>query len=169
MAIYALFIFACAAFYFDSRTRRIPNGLNLIGLLCGLSMHGWSSGWSGFVYSVMGAAAGFMLMLLLYLFKSVGAGDVKLFAALGAIAGLQEVLLITIHCLIISFPVAILVMVARQKAVPFVRALAAWVIQIMIYKQRPSGFSYEWSRIPFMYIVIPAMVLSLLVQEGMSG
>jgi prepilin peptidase CpaA len=169
MAVFALLMFGCMAFFFDARTRRIPNGLNMIGLLSGLSIHGWSSGWSGFIYSVMGAVTGFMLMLLLYLFKSVGAGDVKLFAAIGAIAGLNEVLLIIIHCFFISCPVAILVLVIRRKAVQFMRALAIWVTQIMLFRQKPAGLSYEWSRLPFMYIVMPAIVLSLLVREGVSG
>jgi prepilin peptidase CpaA len=72
---------------YDARYRKIPNWLSLSGLILGLGMNTLLSGWGG-----LGAAAlGFTLALLiytpLYLIRGMGAGDVKLMAAIGAISG----------------------------------------------------------------------------------
>ena len=78
---------AVTAGIWDLRTRRIPNWLVLTGLLLGFLLNGFLFYGQG----LLGAAAGFGLALLIYfpmyLLHGMGAGDVKLMAALGAIAG----------------------------------------------------------------------------------
>src|SRR6185312_4160104 len=47
-------------------------------------------GWTGLRMSLLGLAAGFGVYFLLYFMRAMGAGDVKLMAAVGAIAGWQN-------------------------------------------------------------------------------
>ncbi len=68
----------------DVRTRRIPNYLTLSGALAGLLFQTMVSGWPGLLQGLGGLALGFGLMLPLYIFGGMGAGDVKALAALGA-------------------------------------------------------------------------------------
>lgn len=68
----------------DVRTRRIPNYLTLSGALAGLLFQTMVSGWPGLLQGLGGLALGFGLMLPLYIFGGIGAGDVKALAALGA-------------------------------------------------------------------------------------
>lgn len=70
----------------DIRTHRIPNALTLAGLTLGLMWHGWRGGSSGLFLSLEGmAVAG--LALLPYALGGLGAGDVKLLGAVGALMG----------------------------------------------------------------------------------
>jgi prepilin peptidase CpaA len=78
--------------YYDVRFRRIPNVFVLGALAGGLAASAWLDGWSGVAGSLAGCGVGFGLMLILHLFGALGAGDVKLFAAVGAIIGLERVL-----------------------------------------------------------------------------
>ena len=73
--------------YFDVRYRRIPNVLVLATLIAGISINTFFSGFQGTLSSVEGFALAFFPMLLMHIFGALGAGDVKLFGAVGAVIG----------------------------------------------------------------------------------
>jgi prepilin peptidase CpaA len=83
---------AIATVYMDVRYRRIPNSLVLIALVGGLTLNTVIGGSHGLVVSLEGFALAFGLMFFLHAFGTMGAGDVKLFAAIGAINGVSLVL-----------------------------------------------------------------------------
>jgi prepilin peptidase CpaA len=78
--------------YFDVRYRRIPNVFVLATLLSGLIINFIAAGPGGLVASAGGCLLAFGLMFVLHVFGAMGAGDVKLFAAVGAVFGTQLVL-----------------------------------------------------------------------------
>jgi prepilin peptidase CpaA len=78
--------------YYDVRYRRIPNAFVLATLVGGLAINGIFSGLAGVYSSVSGCALAFVLMFVLHLFGAMGAGDVKLFAAIGTVIGSSLVL-----------------------------------------------------------------------------
>jgi len=75
----------------DIKSRLIPNYLTgpafLIGLLLHVSLDGWHGLWTSFA---AGLICG-VVFLVLYLAGGMGAGDVKLIAAVGCIAGLPDI------------------------------------------------------------------------------
>ena len=84
----------------DFRARRISNRLVLAGLLAGLAWQTLGSAGSGLFHpeapgalgmgaALAGATVAFAGFLLLYLMRTMGAGDVKLMAMLGAFFGLE--------------------------------------------------------------------------------
>jgi prepilin peptidase CpaA len=83
---------ASAIAYTDVRYRRIPNKLVLVTLIAGLLINTLFGGSHGLLVSVEGFGLAFGLMFLLHLFGTMGAGDVKLFAAIGAVHTLPLVL-----------------------------------------------------------------------------
>src|ERR1700730_8713046 len=85
-------IFILVAFYTDITTMQIPNWLNMCGAGGGLLYNFASNGIHGFYASIFGFAVGLGVLLLMYTCKAIGAGDVKLFAAIGAISGAEFVL-----------------------------------------------------------------------------
>lgn len=78
---------AATVIYNDVRYRRIPNLLVLIALIAGLGINTFFGGLGGFTNSLWGFAIAFVPMLMLHIFASMGAGDVKLFGAVGSILG----------------------------------------------------------------------------------
>lgn len=78
---------AGAAAVFDLKTRRLPNWLTVAGALAGFLVNVWLFSSAGLAQ----ASAGFALALLVYLplvwLRATGAGDAKLMAAIGALAG----------------------------------------------------------------------------------
>lgn len=78
--------------YYDVRYRRIPNAFVLAGLAGGLLVNALAGGFQGLLMSVAGCLAAFAMMLVLHVFGAMGAGDVKLFAAVCSVVGLKLVL-----------------------------------------------------------------------------
>ena len=73
--------------YMDVRYRRIPNKQVLTILLCGIAINAFFGAWQGLLASLLGMAMAFGLMFVLHVLGTMGAGDVKLFAAIGAVLG----------------------------------------------------------------------------------
>lgn len=71
----------------DVRTRKIPNWLTFSAILIGLILNVLGGGLSGLAGGVLGAAAGIGLLLIPFATGGMGAGDVKILAAVGAING----------------------------------------------------------------------------------
>jgi prepilin peptidase CpaA len=71
----------------DIRSRRIPNGLTYPAMLVGLVLQTALHGWKGLLLSVGGGLLFGGVFMLFYIVRGMGAGDVKLAAALGSIIG----------------------------------------------------------------------------------
>jgi prepilin peptidase CpaA len=71
----------------DLRSSRIPNWLTFPAMGVALLAHAWLAGFPGALLSLAGLGAGLGLFLILYVSGCIGAGDVKLMAAVGAIMG----------------------------------------------------------------------------------
>ena len=84
-----LTIILVLATYTDIVAHRIPNILSLGGALIGISMHSSFNGFDGFLFSLGGLAVGLVLFLPFYMLRGMGAGDVKLMAAVGSFVGPQ--------------------------------------------------------------------------------
>ena len=81
-----LIVLAVATFT-DLRSRRIPNWLVLPFLPAGIAVSGWLYGMHGIGQSIAGAGVGLLIYGVLYWMGGMGAGDVKLCAAIGAWIG----------------------------------------------------------------------------------
>jgi prepilin peptidase CpaA len=83
-----LLMLIVAAAVFDVRYRRIPNWLTVTGALAGVALNSAiGRPEAGTAFALEGLALGFGLYFILYLLHAMGAGDVKLMAAVGALAG----------------------------------------------------------------------------------
>ena len=72
---------------FDVRSRRIPNALTFGAVAAALAFHGWTRGLEGILGAASGFGVGFALFFPMFALGGMGAGDVKLLAALGAWLG----------------------------------------------------------------------------------
>jgi prepilin peptidase CpaA len=91
MKLLLLVPLAVVVIYYDLRFRRIPNVVVLAVLIAGLTINISFGGARGALSSLGGLAIAFIPMFLMHVFGAMGAGDVKLFAAIGAVVGLPLV------------------------------------------------------------------------------
>lgn len=87
MTVLILLLIMGTAIVSDLRWRIIPNWLTGPSILVGISLHTFMNQLAGLVFSLEGAALGLGVFVILYVCGWMGAGDVKLFAAVGSILG----------------------------------------------------------------------------------
>jgi len=127
LVLAAVALSGSAAAAIDLRTRRVPNQLTLaIGVL-GLALA--ASHVTG--VTVTGALAGCVLGLLLMLpghvIGATGAGDVKLFAAIGTLLGPMHIVVAFIYTAIAGGVLAVIVAARRRRLQETMERTAAFV------------------------------------------
>lgn len=101
----------------DLRTRKIPNWLNLSGLILGLGLNALLLHGHGVVVALLGFGLSLLIYIPLYLVRGMGAGDVKLMAAIGSIAGPHNWLVIFVVTALLGGVLA-LALVFFKKRIP---------------------------------------------------
>src|ERR1700680_989403 len=87
----ALIAVVFTAAVFDVRYRRIPNWISVSGAALGISLNAIvHRGLPGVVFALTGMALAFSIYFVLYALHAMGAGDVKLMAAVGSLVGWQN-------------------------------------------------------------------------------
>jgi len=76
----------------DLRSYRIYNLPIAIGLSAGLILNFIVGGFEGFLLSLLASVIPALLLIALFALRMLGAGDIKLFCAIGAIMGIRFVL-----------------------------------------------------------------------------
>jgi prepilin peptidase CpaA len=105
-----------AAAVYDVRYRRIPNWLNVAGVLSGIAMNTFLyQGLPGLGFALKGMVLAFVVYLILYALHAMGAGDVKLMAAVGAIVGWENWFGIFLVTAVIGGMMSLILVVTRGR------------------------------------------------------
>lgn len=110
----ALLVILAGAVATDLRWRKIPNWLSGLGVLSGMLFHSMTNGLPGFTFSLKGAALGLCLLLIWYLCGWMGAGDVKLYAAVGSFLGPVQTLSAAVVIALVGGLLAVLALGVHQ-------------------------------------------------------
>ena len=111
-----LLVAVLAAAIYDIRYRRIPNWITVSGVVIGLGLNSFLyRGLPGLLFSLKGLGLGFGLYFLLYALHAMGAGDVKLMAAVGSLVGWENWFGIFILTALLGGILAVLVMVLKGR------------------------------------------------------
>ncbi len=111
-----LLVMLLIAAVFDVRYRRIPNWLTVSGALLGIAMNTLiGAPEAGLVFSLVGLLVAFGVYAFLYALRAMGAGDVKLMAAIGALVGWERWFGIFFITALIGGVMAVILVVARGR------------------------------------------------------
>jgi len=99
----------------DVRSSRIPNWLTYGGLVLGLTLRAALGGWRSLEQGLAGILLGGGIFFVFFLVHGMGAGDVKLMAAVGAWVGLQGTLRVLIATALAGGVLAVVYMVFYKR------------------------------------------------------
>lgn len=108
-------VFVTLATIQDLRTRRIPNLLTMPAIVLGIIINVYSSGFNGFGNSFMGFMVGIGLLIIPFALGGMGAGDVKLLAAIGALNGPLFALYTFLYTAISGGVIAVIITMVRGR------------------------------------------------------
>ncbi len=146
---FALVALVLTAAIYDFRFRRIPNWLNLSGLIVGVGLNTLLFAQHGFLAASLGTLLPLALYVPLYLLRAMGAGDVKLMAAVGSIAGPQNWIGILVFTAFSGGVLALAVAASRgrlQRTLTNVAVLANELTHFRAPASRHEGLDVRNSR-----------------------
>ncbi len=160
LILYAILILCLVlASVFDVRMKKIPNWLSLVLMVSGLignavAVKGLSLGDSG-----AGLVVGLLLMLPGYIFGSMGAGDVKLMAAIGSVLGITQIVDVVIYSYLVMLVLAVLFVIIKGDLIRLLRryqALLYGLFSGIVSYQKPDSSEAAGQRVP----LAPAIALA---------
>ena len=132
----AALVAASVGSVYDIRSSRIPNVLTAPSMAAGLLLHLILGGWSQVASSVLGGFIGGGVFLLLFLLGGMGAGDVKLMAAVGCLAGVGSLSQILVATVLVGAALAVLLALYRRSLRQTITNVVA-----LVTHYRENGFS----------------------------
>jgi len=137
----------------DVRHRRLPNALTIGGLLVAFVMAFGLGGVPRLVDSLLAAGCAFLFLIIPFLMRAAGAGDVKMLAAAAAFLGLHTVPFFLLATSFAGLLVAIVMICMRQVTAARLkhafRTLFDWKYDRKVGKAALPPKDDERARVPF--------------------
>ncbi|RYZ73312.1 MAG: prepilin peptidase [Proteobacteria bacterium] len=141
--VYAvIFITTAISFYTDLVYRKIFNVVTVFGMLSGVGLAVVNSGFSGFFAALLGMGAAILMFGWLFVFRVLGAGDVKLLMALGALGGARYCAETAILSLLVAAVIGVVQLVLLGKFSVFLRKLKRLFVSVLV-----RGMSIEMPQV----------------------
>jgi prepilin peptidase CpaA len=125
-----------AAACYDLKIRKIPNWLNLSGIILGIGLNCFLWRGPGLRLALLGMGLSLLVYFPLFVVRGMGAGDVKLMAAIGAIAGPWNWLMIFLATAILGGLAALVLVIYKKRLFLTLSNLAA-IIGELLRVRRP--------------------------------
>jgi prepilin peptidase CpaA len=105
------------AFISDIKTFKIKNEIVIFFLIIGFISNILLDGANGIVFSLKGVATPILILFAFFAMRMLGAGDIKLFCAIGSILGLEFVLYNMAYSFICGGVIALLVLLKNKNGI----------------------------------------------------
>lgn len=159
-----LMTFALAS---DIRTYKIKNRLVSIFIVIGIAINVVLKGKEGIGFSLIGMVVPIVVLFLLYYLKMLGAGDIKLFAAIGAIMGVKFILYAMVYSFLAGGMIALFIMLVRKNALQrfkyFTHYIKACMLSISLLPYNEFEDKANNGKFPFAYAIFCGTVYVFVV------
>ena len=119
--------------FFDVKDRKIPNKITFTGVVVGMVVNLVSGGWTGLMLSLVGMFVGLAIFFLPFVMGGMGAGDVKLMGAIGALMGWQFSLLTAIYSALVGGGMVIVYLLYTGKLREYFKKMILSIIQLLFH------------------------------------
>ncbi|WP_249897111.1 A24 family peptidase [Paenibacillus sp. PK3_47] len=149
----------------DTRRMKIPNMITLPALVSGILVQIMIKGLDGLIFAACGAGTGFILLLIMYVIGAVGAGDVKLFAGIGAWMGFIFTLQAIMYSILFGAVIGWIIVLGKGEAGNRLRSIAGRTGGFLLLRKfslQKGNSGTGLLRFPFMLAVVPGFICTYL-------
>lgn len=107
----------------DIRTYKIKNKIVFPFMIIGFLTNFFLDGFSGLVFSFKGFIAPIVILMIFFALRMIGAGDIKLFSAIGAIFGIEFAIYNIVYSFLAGGVIAILLLAVNKNGIKRLRYL----------------------------------------------
>ena len=132
---------------FDAKERRIPNKITFIGIVVGLLFNLFVGGWIGLLNSFLGMLAGIAVFFIPFAMGGMGAGDVKLMGAIGALMGWRFSLETAIYSALVGGVMVLVYLLHTRKLLEILRGMLLALVQVLNRIIQKKGYSEKLMKI----------------------
>jgi len=154
----------------DIRTFKIKNLIIVIFMTAGLTTNLITTGFTGLADSFLAAALPILLLIIFYMARMLGAGDIKLFCAIGAIAGVRFVLYTMAYSFIAGGIIACIIMLVnksfRRRGRYLVSYLKACYLTRSLQPYTDFKDKSDGAKFRFSYAVACGTAIALIVKNA---
>ncbi|MBV8715942.1 MAG: prepilin peptidase [Chloroflexi bacterium] len=147
---------ASVAALIDVWSRRIPNWVTFGTLLGGVLINAWLHGFSGALLALTGAGLGLALLLPFYMMRAIGAGDVKLLAAIGALIGPSMLVSVAVYGALVGGAMSVFVLVRRRLLLRTLGDMLAGEVRARSGATAPYGVAIASGM--YLSLLLPAVI-----------
>lgn len=127
LKLHIVFVLLMLALISDLKTYKVKNLITYGFMLLGLGVNFAQEGFSGLYFSFQGLVLPVLCLIILYAAKVVGAGDIKLLCAIGAVMGARFALYATLFSFIFGGIIAFGVILCRHNGAARFKYLIEYV------------------------------------------
>lgn len=154
----------------DVLRRKIPNWLVGPGILLALAYNSFQFGSTGLIASLIGCVLPFVMLIALYVARSMGAGDIKALMALGTLWGAAVILQVLMWCLVIGGVMALVILLFHGELPSMLRRwgrmLAILLVERDLRYESPSEGEAAAGGLPFGIAIGLGVAAAQLAQGG---
>jgi len=156
----------------DFATHRMPNWLTLsIAVIC-LALQFWFGEWSGLLLAAAGLMVGLICFLPSHLFGAMGAGDVKLMAAVGTALGPWPVFVSALLTILAGGAIALMYISIRGGLGALLRryrSMAELLVRRQPHYLPPVDGEAAALRFPYALAIASGTTMSVWCMSGQCG
>jgi prepilin peptidase CpaA len=161
-------VWALALSICDLRSRTLPNSLTLGGAAVVLVVRGGMVGWTGVADALAAGAVAGGFLLLPFLMRGAGGGDVKMLFTAGAIVGWSRVLFLLWYMSLAGLVLAVVMLALNQvegnRLKHYLRSAVDWRYDRKAGAAALPPKESAKARVPFALAISAGLMLALLVR-----
>jgi prepilin peptidase CpaA len=127
-----LIILLFIAAFFDVKEKRIPNVLTFPIMLIGLILNIIMNGLNGCLFSLYGFLIGLAVFFIPFALGLMGAGDVKLMAAIGALMGFKFTVLSSLFSAVAGVIVVFAYLIYKKESFSYFRKYVVAIAKVIL-------------------------------------
>jgi prepilin peptidase CpaA len=151
----------------DIKTFKIKNHITLTFTAAGIVTNTINMGFEGLKASLLGWCTPVILLIILYFLKMLGAGDIKLFGAIGAIMGYKFAAYSVLFSFILGGIIGIGFLAVRRNALErikyFFNYIKCCVLSCSLLEYSDFKSNATNDRFRFTYAIVPGTLLQMVL------